>query len=99
MYPQPTQAQAMHMFYAVILPVFGVITIVMMAIVIIPLWQICKKAGFGGVLSLLSLIPVIGTLIVLYVVAFSDWKVEPVTAVVYPPAYPPSSYPPQGPTV
>jgi hypothetical protein len=43
------------------------------AIFIVPVWQILKKAGFPPALSLLVWIPIVG-LIVLYYVAFTDWK-------------------------
>ncbi len=92
--PQQAQAQAMHMMM-VMLPMFFVFWAVMMAIVIIPLWNISKKAGLSGPLSLLALIPGIGILVVLYVVAFSQWKVVPAaSAVAYPASYPPTNYPP-----
>jgi hypothetical protein len=42
-------------------------------IVVIPYWQIFKKAGFSPVLSILVLFPLVN-LVVLYYVAFSDWK-------------------------
>jgi hypothetical protein len=61
---------------------------------VIPYWVIFKKAGFNPLLSLLMLIPVIN-LIVLFVVAFSDWKVAPVPQPVYEsPVFPPQP-PPQ----
>jgi len=96
------QAKAMHAFMLMV-PIFLIGWAVMMAVIIIPLWQICKKAGLSGPLSLLSIIP-LGILVVLYVVAFSQWKVAPATTTAYPPsyppppAYPPAGYPPQGPT-
>ena len=48
--------------------------LVVVPIMIIPYWQIFKKAGFAPALSLLILIPLVN-IVVLYVVAFSDWKV------------------------
>ena len=42
--------------------------------ILIPYWKIFSKAGFAGALSLLMIIPVVN-LIVLYVVAFSEWKI------------------------
>jgi hypothetical protein len=42
-------------------------------IVVIPYWQIFKKAGFSPFLSILVLVP-IANLVILYFVAFSDWK-------------------------
>lgn len=42
-------------------------------ILIIPTWRICTRAGFSGALSLFHLVPVIGWLIVMAVLAFSAW--------------------------
>jgi hypothetical protein len=42
-------------------------------IMVIPYWQIFKKAGFSPFLSILVLVP-IANLVILYFVAFSDWK-------------------------
>jgi uncharacterized membrane protein YhaH (DUF805 family) len=64
------------------------------------LWRIFTKAGLSGALSLLIFIPGIGSLVVLCVLAFADWKVTPlVPAPYYPPAYPPTppAYPPTPP--
>ena len=42
---------------------------------VIPFWFICKKAGFSPFLCLLHLIPCcIGTLVLVYFLAFSPWK-------------------------
>lgn len=60
------------------------------ALVIIPFWVIFKKAGLGGPLSLLMLIPLVG-IVMLYVLAFSRWKVVPVPE--YGMGYPPPGYP------
>ena len=54
--------------------VAGLIAVfVFLPVLIIPYWKIFSKAGFSGWLSLLILIPLVN-LIVLYVVAFSEWK-------------------------
>ena len=45
-------------------------------IVLIPHWFIFKKAGFSPFLALLLFVPLIN-IVVLYVVAFSRWKVVP----------------------
>lgn len=42
---------------------------------LIPLWRIFSKAGFAGVLSLLTCLPLVG-FVVLYVVAFSEWPMH-----------------------
>jgi predicted signal transduction protein with EAL and GGDEF domain len=43
------------------------------ALIVIPFWQILKKAGFKPALSLLMLVPV-ANLVVLYYAAFATWK-------------------------
>jgi hypothetical protein len=54
----------------------GAITVfVFLPIFIVPYWKIFSKAGFSGWLSLLMLVPLVN-LIVLYVVAFSPWRVQ-----------------------
>ncbi|HVT99236.1 MAG TPA: hypothetical protein VHE33_17150 [Acidobacteriaceae bacterium] len=57
--------------------VIGVIALIGTAIYIIPFWFIFKKAGFSPWLCLLLLLPVVN-LVMLYVLAFTDWKVVPV---------------------
>ncbi|HEY3991120.1 MAG TPA: hypothetical protein VGM02_17605 [Acidobacteriaceae bacterium] len=90
-----------HLAY--LMPFFGLFFFVGLAIIIIPLWQICKKAGFSPWLSLLIIVP-FGVLILLYILAFAQWKVAPLPqyATGYPPgaypaAYPPAAYPPAAP--
>lgn len=60
-----------------------------MILVIIPFWQIWKKAGFSPLLSIVMMIPLVG-IIMLYVLAFSEWKVVPASRTSLPPQ------PPQG---
>lgn len=83
---------ALHAAMAVLafMPFF---ILVGMAIAIIPYWFIWKKAGFSPWLSLLVVVPLVN-LIMLYVLAFSEWKVVPVAQPQYP-AYPPYPPPPQ----
>lgn len=57
-------------------------------IVLIPYWFIFKKAGFSPWIALLMIVPLVN-LITLYVVAFSAWKVVPVSQV-YPDPGPPA---------
>lgn len=67
---------SLHMVAAMmtfLLVPFLILIIVMM----IPYWFIWKKAGFAPWLSLFMLFPLLN-LIMLYVLAFSDWKVIPV---------------------
>lgn len=42
-------------------------------ILIVPTWRICVRAGFSGALSLFHLVPVVGSFIVMAVLAFSTW--------------------------
>lgn len=42
-------------------------------LLIVPTWRICSRAGFSGALSLLHLVPVIGSFIVMAILAFSTW--------------------------
>lgn len=43
---------------------------------VLPLWYICKKAGFSPWLTLLNCIP-LGNPVLLYLLAFADWKRHP----------------------
>jgi len=79
------QHMALAMF--AILPI---IILVGLAIVIVPFWFICKKAGFSPWLSLLLIVP-LGNLVLYYLLAFAEWKVVPVAQLGWPqqPPYPP----------
>ncbi|HTX77608.1 MAG TPA: hypothetical protein VMD29_15470 [Terracidiphilus sp.] len=89
---QPNFEQAQKMAMA-ILAIMPFIFIIGLAIVIIPFWFICKKAGFSPWLSFLNIVP-FGGIILWYVLAFADWKVVPMAPPVF---VPPSPYPPQPP--
>ncbi|MHB8177545.1 MAG: hypothetical protein ACYDA5_05265 [Vulcanimicrobiaceae bacterium] len=47
-------------------------------------WRILDKAGLQGPLALLNLIPGLGNLVVLLILAFSEWPVQ--RGVIAPPA-------------
>jgi uncharacterized membrane protein YhaH (DUF805 family) len=47
--------------------------VVMVLALIIPTWRICNRAGYSGAISLLHLIPGVGTLIVFAILAFGTW--------------------------
>ena len=90
-----------HLAY--LMPFFGLFFLMGIVIYIIPFWMIFKKAGFSPWLALLLFIP-LANIIILYVLAFSQWKVAPVAQLTsgypptaYPPAYPPAAYPPAAP--
>ena len=92
-------AQAQHALL-LILPVIAIVGVIVVAVILIPFWFICKKAGFSPWLTLLNLVP-LGNLVLLYVLAFAEWKVVPVTQLMpYPGGYPPTppQYPPAPPT-
>jgi hypothetical protein len=55
--------------------------------------MIWKKAGFSPWFSLLMFVPMVN-FVMLYVLAFSDWKVVPVGTLAGPAYYPPTTYPP-----
>jgi hypothetical protein len=84
----PEQAKHIAMMFLAVLPV---IILVGYIIVIVPFWFICKKAGFSPWLSLINVIP-LGGIILIYVLAFAEWKVAPVLppqmCYPYPPAPP-----------
>lgn len=55
--------------------IFGVFIylVVIVLALIIPTWRICNRAGYSGAMSLLHLIPGVGTLIVFAILAFGTW--------------------------
>lgn len=61
----------------------GLLFIVVIPVAIIPYWVIFRKAGFAPALSILVGIPLVG-LIVLYYIAFSDWKARAEDAALHP---------------
>jgi hypothetical protein len=90
-----------HLAY--LMPIFGAFFLIGILVYIIPFWMIFKKAGFSPWFALLLFVP-LANIIILYVLAFTQWKVVPAAQVagpyppaVYPPAYPPAAYPPATP--
>ena len=73
-----------------ILAMLPFVVLIVLAIFILPFWFICKKAGLSPWLSTLNIVP-FGTLILLYMLAFAEWKVVPAPQVEYvpPPPHPP----------
>lgn len=80
--------------------VFMFVGLIMAAFFIFCLWRIFTKAGLAGPLALIAIVPMVGPIIVLCILAFSKWNVTPVSPgyalgqTPYPPAYPPQAYPP-----
>ena len=89
----PSADDIQHMVVAM-MAILPLIILICVAIIIIPFWFICKKAGFSPWLSLLNLVP-LGNLILIYVLAFAQWKVMPIPQVAYTPPYPQPPLPPQ----
>ncbi len=100
----PDQQHAANMMAGMGAGIFlfiGIIFLAFLAFFIFLYWRIFTKAGLSGPLSLLILIPGIGPLIPLCILAFSEWKVVPAPQLYpglqpYPPP-PPPSYPPPPP--
>jgi hypothetical protein len=90
--PDPEAVKGIIMAMMAIIPI---IILVAIAIVMVPFWFILKKAGFSPWLSLVCLIPSLGVLVLLYVLAFSEWKVVPAPQAAYPPQPPYPPLPPQ----
>ncbi|HTW78454.1 MAG TPA: hypothetical protein VME23_02805 [Terracidiphilus sp.] len=82
----PEMVQKILMAFIPIVLIFGLIAI---ALVMIPCWMILKKAGFTPWLALLCILPSLGTLVLLYVLAFAEWKVVPAPQQQYPGYTPP----------
>jgi uncharacterized membrane protein YhaH (DUF805 family) len=58
---------------------FLICAIVILAVILFIIWifwRIFEKAGFSGALALLNLVPGIGHLICLLILAFSHWPIE-----------------------
>ncbi|MEK6398731.1 MAG: hypothetical protein V4734_11650 [Terriglobus sp.] len=84
-----TDPAQLHAMMAAIIPfiLFGMV--ITWVILVVPFWQIFKKAGMTPALSLLMILPFVN-LVMLYVLAFSRWNVIPAG-----PEYPPyPGYPP-----
>lgn len=47
--------------------------LIVLSLIVVPLWRICKRTGFSGKLSLLALIPWLGLLIVGALLSFAKW--------------------------
>lgn len=86
---QPNPEMIRHLLIMIV-PFFMMIYLVTIVVVMVPCWFILKKAGFSPWLALLCIIPSLGTLVLLYVLAFAEWKVIPAPQVAYPPPYQPT---------
>ena len=89
MYNDPNQLGAM---LAAACGFYVVLYLIQAIAFIVPTWFISKKAGFSPWLSMLCVFPLTG-LILLYVLAFAEWKVVPAP----PPVWQQPPQPPQPP--
>ena len=92
--PDPAVVQRIVVAMLTIIPLLILVAIVL---VMVPCWFILKKAGFSPWLAMLCVVPSLGTLVLLYILAFSEWKVLPAPQPAWQPQppYPPPPYPPQ----
>jgi uncharacterized membrane protein YhaH (DUF805 family) len=93
----PQQQQQLAGMMAGFMGVFMLFGLAVTAFAIFVFWRILTKAGLSGPLSLLILVPAIGWIIVVCILAFSEWRVVPAPQLYpgiqpYPP--PPTSYNP-----
>jgi hypothetical protein len=56
--------------------IYVIVICAVLAFTIWVYWRIFTKAGYNGAMSLLNLIPGVGPLIVLLVLAFGRWPIE-----------------------
>jgi hypothetical protein len=66
--------QHMSGIIAAVMGIYLTFMVVILAIIIVPFWFILKKAGFSPWLSFINIVP-LGPLILLYILAFAEWKV------------------------
>ncbi len=95
----PNQMNHMAGAVAGMMGAFVLVGLILTAFFIFLFWRILAKAGLAGPLSLLILVPAVGWIIVICILAFSEWRVTPIAAApYYPPNYPPPpAYPPSVP--
>jgi uncharacterized membrane protein YhaH (DUF805 family) len=61
---------------ATLVLVYGIVFIAIVAFTIWVYWRIFAKAGYNGALSLLNLVPRVGQLICMVILAFGRWPIE-----------------------
>ncbi len=75
---QPDAAIVQRMVLT-ILSILPLLILIGLAVQIVPTWFICKKAGFSPWLSFLCLVPSVGLLVLLFVLAFAEWPSQRAT--------------------
>ncbi len=63
-------------FIATLALAYGVVILALIAFTIWLYWRMFAKAGYNGALSLLNLIPGVGQLICMIILAFGRWPIE-----------------------
>ncbi|HZY97859.1 MAG TPA: hypothetical protein VFE35_12260 [Candidatus Cybelea sp.] len=61
---------------ATLIMVYGIVLLAVVAFSLWVYWRIFAKAGYNGALSLLNLIPGVGPLICVLILAFGRWPIE-----------------------
>jgi hypothetical protein len=56
--------------------VYVVVVLAITAFFIFCLWRIFAKAGYSGAMALIALVPVIGGLICMCILAFGNWPIH-----------------------
>jgi len=82
---------------AMVILIYGIVLIVAIAFTIWVYWRIFAKAGFNGALSLLNLVPGVGGLICMILLAFGRWPIEDQLAALQARGSGPTSPPPPPP--
>ncbi|MFY9662983.1 MAG: hypothetical protein WAL67_11740 [Candidatus Cybelea sp.] len=62
--------------FAALAFVYAIVLLVVVAFTLWVYWRIFAKAGYNGALSLMNLIPGIGPLICVLILAFGRWPIE-----------------------
>jgi len=55
---------------------YGIVLVAILAFTVYIYWRIFVKAGYNGALSLLNLVPGVGPLVVMVILAFGRWPIE-----------------------
>ena len=61
---------------ATVMIVYAIVILALIAFSIWVYWRIFAKAGYNGALSLLNLVPGVGPLICMLILAFGRWPIE-----------------------
>jgi len=85
--------QMLQKIFMAVIPIILIFSLIAIALVMIPCWMILKKAGFTPWLALLCILPSLGTLVLLYVLAFAEWKTVPAPPPTWATGYPPQPPP------